>query len=74
MSKTIVITGANSGIGLALTEIYLKRGDKVFAICRQTTDELNNTGDNIIENIDVSHTNYIKKLQQEMKTINRSAR
>ena len=69
MQKTILITGANRGIGLALTKIYLQRGDKVFAACRQSSDELNNTGANIIENIDVSHAEDIKNLQQQMQGI-----
>jgi NAD(P)-dependent dehydrogenase (short-subunit alcohol dehydrogenase family) len=30
----ILITGANRGIGLALTRIYAERGDTVFACCR----------------------------------------
>ncbi|MGY8814489.1 MAG: SDR family oxidoreductase [Gammaproteobacteria bacterium] len=66
MPQTILITGANRGIGLALTEIYLQRRDKVFAVCRQTTDELNNTGASIIENIDVSLSDDVKNLQQKM--------
>jgi NAD(P)-dependent dehydrogenase (short-subunit alcohol dehydrogenase family) len=31
---TILITGANRGIGLALTQIYAQRGDAVLACCR----------------------------------------
>ena len=31
---TVVITGANRGIGLALTTVYAQRGDTVFACCR----------------------------------------
>jgi NAD(P)-dependent dehydrogenase (short-subunit alcohol dehydrogenase family) len=31
---TILITGANRGLGLALTRIYAERGDAVFACCR----------------------------------------
>lgn len=30
----VLITGANRGIGLAITELALKRGDKVVATCR----------------------------------------
>jgi NAD(P)-dependent dehydrogenase (short-subunit alcohol dehydrogenase family) len=30
----VLITGANRGIGLALTKIYAQRGDTVFACCR----------------------------------------
>ncbi len=37
MSKQLIvlITGANRGIGLALTKVYLGRGDRVVATCRQ---------------------------------------
>jgi NAD(P)-dependent dehydrogenase (short-subunit alcohol dehydrogenase family) len=31
----VLITGANRGIGLALTKLYAQRGDTVFACCRQ---------------------------------------
>ena len=36
MSKqlTVLITGANRGIGAALTQAYLERGDRVVATCR----------------------------------------
>jgi NAD(P)-dependent dehydrogenase (short-subunit alcohol dehydrogenase family) len=39
---TIVITGANRGIGLALTKLYAQRGDTVIACCREPSkaDEL----------------------------------
>ena len=32
---TVLITGANRGIGLALTRLYAERGDTVFACCRE---------------------------------------
>lgn len=34
MSQTVLITGANRGIGLALTHSCLRRDDKVIACCR----------------------------------------
>lgn len=33
--QRVFITGANRGIGLALTQQYLERGAKVFATCRE---------------------------------------
>jgi len=67
--QTVLITGANRGIGLALTETYLQRGDKVFAVCRQTSDELNKCGAEIIEHIDVSNPANVKTLRQRMQGI-----
>lgn len=69
MRQTILVTGANRGIGLALTELYLQRGDKVYGVCRQTTAELNKSGASIIEHIDVSDPASAKKLQQHMQGI-----
>lgn len=50
----VVITGGNRGIGLALTKQYKARGAKVFATCRNSCDELNRAGVNIISGVDVS--------------------
>ena len=69
MPQTILITGANRGIGLALTENYLERGNKVYAVCRNSSDELNNTSAEIIEDIDVSQAEDINVLRQKMKGI-----
>ena len=41
---TVVITGANRGIGLALAEAYAKRGDKVIAVVRQSSPKLDKLG------------------------------
>ena len=37
---TIVITGANRGIGLALCQHYQSSGQKVIGVCRQSSDEM----------------------------------
>lgn len=54
MSRTVVVTGANRGIGLEFVKHYLAAGDAVFALCRQTSTELSATGATIIEQVDVS--------------------
>ena len=36
MSKVIIITGASSGIGLALAEYFGKKGNKVYGLSRKT--------------------------------------
>jgi NAD(P)-dependent dehydrogenase (short-subunit alcohol dehydrogenase family) len=54
MSNTILITGANRGIGLAFVQSYRERGDRVIAVCRNSSNELAATGVEIIDGIDLS--------------------
>lgn len=54
MSQTIVITGANRGIGFALAKIFQQRGDIVYALCRQSSPQLDELGVKIIEGIDIA--------------------
>ncbi|RUO41379.1 short-chain dehydrogenase [Pseudidiomarina aestuarii] len=63
----ILITGANRGIGLALTRQYLDRGDEVTAVCRQASAELRKLDCNVIEGIDVTDTDALQKLSAELK-------
>jgi len=51
---TILITGANRGIGLEVVRQHAARGDSVIAACRQSSPELNATGARVISGIDVS--------------------
>jgi NAD(P)-dependent dehydrogenase (short-subunit alcohol dehydrogenase family) len=54
MKKNIIITGANRGIGLAMTEHFNVQGDNVYALCRETSNELNALNVNVIEQVDVA--------------------
>ncbi|MBA6389187.1 SDR family oxidoreductase [Colwellia sp. BRX10-3] len=54
MSKNVVITGANRGIGLAMCMHFKAQGNNVFALCRQSSSELEALAVNIIEDIDVA--------------------
>ncbi|WP_423803746.1 hypothetical protein [Paraglaciecola polaris] len=38
--SNLVNTGANRGIGLAFVKYYLAQGHQVYALCRNTSDEL----------------------------------
>jgi NAD(P)-dependent dehydrogenase (short-subunit alcohol dehydrogenase family) len=51
---TVLVTGANRGIGLHLCEQLAQRGNQVIGVCRQSSRELAATGARVIENIDVS--------------------
>jgi len=59
LGKNILITGCSSGLGLALTHLYLDKGYKVFGISRQKP---NITDENFIfKKYDLSNTSNIKK-------------
>ena len=38
--KSVVITGANRGIGLAMAELFKQQGNVVYALCRQSSKSL----------------------------------
>jgi NAD(P)-dependent dehydrogenase (short-subunit alcohol dehydrogenase family) len=63
MSKTIVITGAGRGIGLALTKKFNERGDHVIALCRKNNDDLRSSGAEVIEGIDVTDLSSLSQLR-----------
>ena len=51
----VAITGANRGIGLALTKTYAHSGHRVYAMCRHTSDELAKLDNvRVIEEVDVA--------------------
>ena len=63
---TVLITGANRGIGLELARQYADRGDDVIAVCRSTNDDLDGTGANVIEGIDVADDEGASRLADEL--------
>ena len=58
----VIITGANRGIGLAITRILASRGDQVVAVCRETSDELDQLADQVITGIDVADEDAVAGL------------
>ncbi|MBV1919245.1 MAG: SDR family oxidoreductase [Pseudomonadales bacterium] len=70
MSRNIVITGANRGIGLALVKRYVENGDAVFAVCRTSSDALNSmTGITVIDGIDVVNNDDLSRLRTNLANI-----
>ena len=49
-----IVTGANRGIGLALTQRLLGRGDQVLAACRKPSPELLGLGVEVVSGVDVA--------------------
>lgn len=63
---TVLVTGANRGIGLQLCTQFMARGDDVIATCRSASDDLLQLGVRIIENVDVSDGDSIKHLEDTL--------
>lgn len=63
----VAITGANRGIGLALTKKYQSEGYDVVALCRSANDELKAISNlRIVENVDVTDSNVGKVLRDNL--------
>ena len=66
MGQTIVITGANRGIGLAMAQAWCARGDTVLATCRQPSAALLESGAKVIDGVDVSTADGVMNLQNAL--------
>ena len=60
--KHVVITGANRGIGLELARHYQVEGWRVTGVCRETSAELEGYAAQVIQGIDVTHEESLKRL------------
>lgn len=66
--QTVVITGANRGIGLALTKLYLNLGANVVALCRKISPELAATKAIAIDNIELSDIDSLAMLPEKIQS------
>ncbi|MDQ3618040.1 MAG: SDR family oxidoreductase [Pseudomonadota bacterium] len=67
--NTVLITGANRGIGLALTERFTARGDHVIAVCRRSSEALEKTGARVEAGVDVTDGEALAALAQRLGDI-----
>ncbi|MDN4501221.1 SDR family oxidoreductase [Alteromonadaceae bacterium BrNp21-10] len=58
----VLITGANRGIGLALSKAYIARGDKVWGVCRQSSHALEQSGAHEIEAVNMAEPASFKRV------------
>ena len=64
MSKVALITGANRGIGLELCRLYVDLGYEVVAVCRESSDEVEDVADQVISGVDLTHDDAIGNVVQ----------
>jgi NAD(P)-dependent dehydrogenase (short-subunit alcohol dehydrogenase family) len=64
---TVVVVGANRGIGLALVEAYLERGDAVLATCRSSNPQLDATGAEVVTGVDVTTEQGLDRLEEALE-------
>jgi NAD(P)-dependent dehydrogenase (short-subunit alcohol dehydrogenase family) len=63
---TILITGANRGIGLELSRQLSDRGDEVVALCRKASPELKALGLRLFEGVDVTDRTALEAVSREL--------
>ncbi len=63
---SILITGANRGIGLELVRQLVGRGDTVVAACRSRSSALDELGVRVIEGVDVTSDEAVAGLAGEL--------
>lgn len=62
--KTAVITGANRGIGLALSQQIAAKGWDIIAICRSESEEIEAIASMVISGIDVTDPEDIQQIKK----------
>jgi NAD(P)-dependent dehydrogenase (short-subunit alcohol dehydrogenase family) len=66
VGSTVLVTGANRGIGLAWCHALQARGDRVIAVCRKASAELEALGVRIEQGIELSDEAAIAELGRRL--------
>jgi NAD(P)-dependent dehydrogenase (short-subunit alcohol dehydrogenase family) len=64
--STVLLTGANRGIGLALARAFVARGDAVIAVCRSSSRELNALDVRVLDGVDVTDEGSVTTLTSRL--------
>lgn len=70
MSKSVVITGANRGIGLAMTQLFLEKNYQVYALCRETSPQLLQTNAKVIEGVEITSQQGLDAMAEGLSGVN----
>ncbi len=66
MQASVLITGANRGIGLSLAQHYCNSGCAVIALCRHSSPALEASGAAVIDGFDVTDDSAIAQLSKQL--------
>lgn len=66
MTKNVLITGANRGIGLSLCSAYRSLGYNVVGVCRKPSDELADVAHKVIDDIDITSSEDCARLSNKL--------
>jgi len=69
MSQTVLVVGANRGIGLELSRQLAARGDRVIAACRKATPELSALDVRVEEGVDVTSDEAVSALVRRLEGV-----
>ncbi len=64
-----LVSGANRGIGLEFCRQLAARGDEVIAVCRKSSDELQQLGVRVIDGIDLSEAGDVARLSDTLSGV-----
>jgi len=67
MSQVVLITGANRGIGLSLAKQYVAQEWEVIAVCRESSDEIEDLADLVISGIDLTLDDAMDSVTQVLE-------
>jgi NAD(P)-dependent dehydrogenase (short-subunit alcohol dehydrogenase family) len=64
----VLVVGANRGIGLALVRRFAERGDRVIAVCRRSSPELDAAQVQVESGVDVTSDQAVADLAGKLET------
>jgi NAD(P)-dependent dehydrogenase (short-subunit alcohol dehydrogenase family) len=64
---TVLVTGANRGIGLEFCKQLVERGDDVIAVCREASPELLALAVQVLDDIDVTDQGNLDRLSRHLR-------